>query len=94
MSEGQLFGAQWTDAELAIENGFEAGWMRMGFSGANMYIDMEDGSLNTVRFNGLPVIGFAAMSSVNSTSVEIDGLTVYSAYMGSVIHKNETNISD
>lgn len=92
MSEAQLFGAEWTDAELAIENGFEAGWMRMGFNGANMYIDMEDIDTNVVRFNGLPVVGFAAMSSVNSVSVEIEGLTVYSAYMGSVIHKNETQI--
>lgn len=92
-ADSALFGAQFTNASLAIENGFEAGWMRVGFTGSsNHQLVMEDESLVLHTFLGLPVIGFAAMSAVNKVSVEIDGLTVYSAYMGGLVHKGEKEI--
>tara|TARA_R110002049_G_scaffold36185_2_gene115801 strand:+ start:987 stop:2399 length:1413 start_codon:yes stop_codon:yes gene_type:complete len=90
----RLFGAEYTAAALAIENGFDAGWMQMGFTSDPIHqIVMDDGAGSLVTFAGLPVIGFAAMSAVNSVSVEVDGLTVYSAYMGSLVHKNEKMIT-
>lgn len=92
--DGRLFGAVSTAAALAIEN-FEAGWMAMGFAsgtdaqGPYGYI-VADG--NGVRVDGLPVIGFSASRNVNTVDVQIDGLNVYSAVMGSNVHKGEKSI--
>lgn len=89
--DSRLFGAEWTAADLEIRDGIEAGWMRIGFSG-ELPMTTDQG-LRT--FVGLPVIGFAAMSSVNTVSVvdEASGLNVFSAYMGSTVHKGEREIN-
>lgn len=90
--DSALFGAQYTNAALELQPDFDAGWMRIGFNAAPQFLVMENADgLHT--FGGLPVIGFAAMSAVNQVSVEIDGLTVYSAYMGSLDHKGEHDIT-
>ncbi|MFZ5654635.1 MAG: hypothetical protein ACOY42_09620 [Pseudomonadota bacterium] len=91
--DGRLFGAVSTAAALAIDN-FEAGWMAMGFaSGTDAQGDygfiVGD---NGVVVNGLPVIGFSASRNVNTVDVQIDGLNVYSAVMGSNEHKGEKDI--
>ncbi|HRQ56929.1 MAG TPA: hypothetical protein PLN31_05890 [Azoarcus taiwanensis] len=89
VDDSRLFGAKSTAASLAIENGFEAGWMAMTFNVAS------DGSYGRITgadgttVDGLATIGFAALSNVNKVSVEVDGLTVFSSYMGSTVHKNE-----
>ncbi|MDD3650713.1 hypothetical protein [Immundisolibacter sp.] len=91
--DGRLFGAVSTAAALAIDN-FEAGWMAMSFaSGSDAQgpygsIVSSDG----VTVYGLPVIGFSASRNVNKVDVQIDGLNVYSAVMGSNVHKGEKDI--
>jgi hypothetical protein len=95
--DGRLFGAKSTAAALAIDN-FEAGWLRMRFQdgtdpqGPYGFIadDPEFGSGMVV--NGLPVIGFSASRNVNTVDVQIDGLNVYSAVMGSNQHKGNKTI--
>ena len=91
--DGRLFGAVSTAAALAVDN-FSAGWMRMSFAsgtdaqGDYGYILGDNG----VLVNGLPVIGFSASRNVNTVDVQIDGLNVYSAVMGSNQHKGEKDI--
>lgn len=91
--DSRLFGAKSTAAALAIENGFEAGWMALSFDVA------DDGSHGRITdffgstVDGLATIGFAAYSNVNKVSVEVDGLTVFSSYMGSTIHKSDRVIN-
>lgn len=84
--DARLFGAESTFNALAIE-GFEAGWMDIGFavSATGSY-----GALfgnNNVDVIGLPVIGFSAMSNV--VPPEISGLPdgVLSSFLGSTTHK-------
>lgn len=88
--ESRLFGAKSTAAALAIEN-FEAGWMEVAFGVGSGFGTITDP--DGVTITGLPVIGFAALSNVNSVSVEVDGLTVFSSYMGSTVHKATRDIS-
>lgn len=85
VAASRLFGAVSTAADLAIEQ-FDAGWMAITF-GTDLltgvgYLPGEEGELV-----GLPVVGFSAMSNVNSVTVEVDGLRVFSSYMGSTTHK-------
>ena len=49
-------------------------------------------STNGVTANGLPVIGFSASRNVNTVDVQVDGLNVYSAVMGSNVHKGNKDI--
>lgn len=90
-SDSALFGAQYTNAGLELQPDFDAGWMRIGFTDTPQFMVMNNAD-GEHTFGGLPVIGFAAMSAINQVSVEIDGLTVYSAYMGSLVHKGERDI--
>ena len=48
---------------------------------------IPNGRVNSV--NGLPAIGFSASRNVNTVDVQIGGLNVYSAVMGSNAHKGE-----
>ena len=91
--DGRLFGAVSTAAALAIDN-FEAGWMAMAFaSGSDAQGDYGYiTSLDGVTANGLPVIGFSASRNVNTVDVQVDGLNVYSAVMGSNVHKGNKDI--
>lgn len=85
----RLFGAKSTANALAID-GYDAGWMEIGFGVGPGYGTIGDG---TTTITGLPVIGFAALSNVNTVSVEVDGLAVFSSYMGSVVHKATRSIN-
>jgi len=91
--DGRLFGAVSTAAALAIDN-FEAGWLRMSFEndvdaqGPYGFIVDDTG----IVANGLPVTGFSASRNVNTVDVQIDGLNVYSAVMGSNVHKGNKDI--
>jgi len=93
--DGRLFGAVSTAAALAIDN-FEAGWLRMSFENdvdaQGPYGSIVDEAGLTV--NGLPVIGFSASRNVNTVDVQIDGLNVYSAVMGSNEHKGDKAIGN
>ena len=91
--DGRLFGAVSTAAALAIDD-FNAGWMAMAFAqGTDAEGDygwiVDD---NGVEVYGLPVIGFSASRNVNTVDVQIDGLNVYSAVMGSNVHKGNKSI--
>jgi len=50
-------------------------------------LPLPTGRVNSV--NGLPAIGFSASRNVNTVDVQIGGLNVYSAVMGSNAHKGE-----
>jgi len=88
--DGRLFGAKSTAAALAIDN-FDAGWLKISWAqqgdtlvppGTGVLLG-TDASDNPVTVHGLPVIGFSASRNVNTVDVQIDGLNVYSAVMGS-----------
>lgn len=94
--EGRLFGAVSTAASLAIDERFIAGWMNMGFdtdpaSATGFLVGAIGTSPNneTLVVQGLPVIGFSAMS--NSVPVDIAGLPdgALSNYLGHTDHKGE-----
>lgn len=98
-SAARLFGAVSTHAALAIQNGFEAGWMSIKWAqeGDSVAIPAGTGVLvdnNGVSVWGLPVIGFASSRNVNSVDVQIGGLTVYSAVSGGVNHKGSKDITN
>ncbi|MBN9425507.1 MAG: hypothetical protein J0H09_03270 [Burkholderiales bacterium] len=87
----KVFGAAFTNKELALDSGFNAGWLRIGFPndlGLTRARVLTDGD---VSLTGLPVIGFAAMSFENGT-LTVDGVNVLSNYMGSTVHKAERTI--
>ena len=96
-SESRLFGAVSTHAALAIQSGFDAGWMRIEWAhesdgpliptGTGV-LDDGDGTI----VNGLPVIGFASSRNVNTVDVVIGGLAVYSAVSGGTNHKGSKDI--
>lgn len=88
LESSRLFGAVSTRAALAIEN-YEAGWMEMVFGTGTGYGSITDGATTIV---GLATIGFGATSNVNTVDVEVDGLQVFSAYMGSTEHKGTRDI--
>jgi hypothetical protein len=94
-AEAKLFGAVSTSNTLAVED-FEAGWMQVTFA-----VDTATGAYGVLpngegagdgEVVGLPVIGFSASRNVNKVDVQIDGLNVYSAVMGSNIHKGSKDI--
>jgi hypothetical protein len=87
--DARLFGAVSTTNTLAVDD-FDWGWMRVTFAadttgGTFGVLPNGDNAANSPV--GLPVIGFAASRNVNTVDVQIDGLNVYSAVMGSNIHK-------
>lgn len=93
VEDAKLFGAVSTAQTLGVSD-FEAGWMQITFaanttSGAYGVLPNATGEGSVV---GLPVIGFAASRNVNTVDVQIDGLNVYSAVMGSNVHKGSRNI--
>lgn len=92
IDEAKLFGAVSTSQTLAVSD-FEAGWMRVTFA-----VDGDAGNYGVLENElggaifGLPVIGFSASRNVNTVDVQIDGLNVYSAVMGSNVHKGSKDI--
>ena len=87
----QIFGAAYTNKELTLDAGFEAGWLKVAFPDDSTLTNdrlLTDGS--TTVF-GLPVIGFAAISYENGT-LTVDGVNVLSNYGGSTAHKGERSI--
>lgn len=87
VAEKRLFGAVSTAASQAVRADFEAGWMSMTFASGATYGSLPSGAGTVAGVVGLPVVGFAALSNVNQTSVMVDGLNVFSSYMGSADHK-------
>ena len=88
-ADAKLFGAVSTAQTLAVSD-FEAGWMRVTFatdSTGGTFGYLPNGLNAADSPIGLPVIGFAASRNVNTVDVQIDGLNVYSAVMGSNVHK-------
>jgi len=82
--EGGLLGAAFTNAQIELAAGFNAGWMDIGFISAAA--DTGVTSLEGVNVAGLPVIGFALSSFTNGT-LEVEGVNVMSNYGGSSVHK-------
>lgn len=88
-----LYGAVFTHNALALDAGYEYGWMRMTFTG-----DINDDGTNNDAVTGgfaaqlpgvadtlagLPVIGFSAFTSENTLDAGLAN------YMGSTVHKAE-----
>lgn len=90
--EGGLLGAEFTNAQIELASGFNAGWMDITFNSDAA----ADGlvSVNGVTVKGLPVIGFAVTSFTNGT-LEVEGVngSVLSNYGGSSVHKGLRDIT-
>ncbi|CAI06995.1 hypothetical protein ebA1598 [Aromatoleum aromaticum EbN1] len=82
--EGGLLGAAFTNAQIELAAGFNAGWMDIGFISPAAETGVT--SLEGVNVGGLPVIGFALSSFTNGT-LEVEGVNVLSNYGGSSAHK-------
>jgi len=81
-----LFGATFTNASFTLVDGYTAGWMAIDFNGANAtFASVAE------QYDGLPAIGFAAISNANNT-MTVNGLNVLSNYMSSVTHKGTRSI--
>lgn len=94
-STGGLFGAAFTNGQVELAAGFNAGWMDIGFtSTAAATTGLVGSTLATddTVILGLPVIGFSAMSFSNNTLV-VDGVNVLSNYAGSSVHKGVRDIT-
>lgn len=92
-----LFGAEYTDASFSLASGFSYGWMYIDLThaadaGATPAIPASVLSDGTTDLNGLPVIGFAAISNSNGT-MEVGGVNVLSNYMGTTAHKSTRDIT-
>jgi hypothetical protein len=89
---GGIFGAEFTNGEVTLNAGFTAGWMDINFTlvPASGIGQITDASGTVVQ--GLPFIGFAAMSFTNGT-LTVDGVNVLSNYLGSSVHKGTRSIS-
>jgi len=83
-----LFGATFTNASFTLVDGYTAGWMAIDFNGTNATFDAA-----TETYDGLPAIGFAAISNANNT-MTVNGLNVLSNYMSSVTHKGTRSITN
>lgn len=97
-SGATLYGAVYTNNIISLAPGYDAGWMRMTFTGDidndKVWGDAVRGGNAAVlpgandTLYGLPVIGFAAFTSENTLE---GGLA---NYMGSTIHKYSTEMAD
>jgi len=92
--QGGLLGAEFTNAQIELASGFNAGWMNIYFDSAKSLAGL-DGVTETggVNVKGLPVIGFAFTSFTNGT-LEVDGVNVLSNYGGSSAHKGQRDITE
>ena len=75
--------------QLNLADGFDAGWVNLGFNNAGAITLQDNNSSNLVDVTGLPTIGFAAMEFQNAMSP--DGLTKNVA--GATVHKASRDIS-
>lgn len=90
--EGGLLGATFTNAQIELASGFNAGWMNIYFNSEKSLEGLAgESELGDVTVKGLPVIGFAFTSFHNGT-LEVDGVNVLSSYGGSAVHKGQRDI--
>jgi len=86
---GGLLGAEFTQAQIELAPGFNAGWMDIGFASTAA----RTGLIGTgATVTGLPVIGFAATSFTNGT-LAVEGVNVLSNYGGTTMHKGQRGIT-
>ncbi|GIK88480.1 MAG: hypothetical protein BroJett026_39610 [Betaproteobacteria bacterium] len=92
-----------------LPTGFQAGWVGMNFNGATVPAGKHElvGGTSTVfntavggvsqlastTFQGLPVIGFAAITFNNGALTAADGSAIQSNYGGDFVHKQTRSIS-
>lgn len=91
MAATSLFGAVAT-LQPSPSPIYSEGWMALTFgvdAVANTFGVLSDG-VTTIQ--GLPVVGFAASRNVNKVGVQVEGQTVFSAYMGGAEHKGMRSI--